>query len=199
MKKVLPVLLLLAACTEQPQVEEEVLTEDVIDTTNVEVTAPEEEDLMTRLDGFFEHLKESYDVADEGSCSIIDENTITCEAYFRKKEDLDGSGIYPEFSVVLYDFADGQKANEKIVQFLSSFENSGEDIVVGTNIEAIKSPPMHILLCDNEAVVIQYPCEHMANDWEPLINELVEHFGKDSYWLGSMFECGINFKWTQVQ
>lgn len=206
MRYLIPTLLLCSffACSEpEPEVEEVTMEEEEVDTTAALDVAPEllNDDLVARLDGFFEHLKEDYEAVDEGSCRIVDQSTITCSAFFKKRTDIEGTGVYPRLNVSLYVFPDAETADNKIVEFLSEFDSSSEQIVIGENIEAIKTTPMHILLCGNEAVVMQYPCEHIENDWQVLLDDLIEHFtepGNDTnYWLGSMYECGINLTWEQ--
>ena len=160
------------------------------------------EDLDTTLSGRFAHSQlDLYDTTAHEKFHLLDRFGFSgCQKLlFTGKEDVPygkSGTATPKAHLFVYSFADSSKTKNAFYNYLDGMAEEGEGgpVRINEDVDAIKMPPMHMLVYDSTIVTVEYTCEAEENDWEPFEDSLLSKFG-DIYKYRFNVDCGGPLKW----
>lgn len=107
--------------------------------------------------------------------------------------------VIPKAHFYFYTFSDSNKTNNAFYNYLDGMavEGEGGPVRLLEDVDAIKMPPMHMLVYDSTIVTIEYTCEAEENDWDSFEDSLISKFG-DEYRYRFDVDCGGPLKWMET-
>ncbi|UKN02548.1 hypothetical protein K6119_03335 [Paracrocinitomix mangrovi] len=106
--------------------------------------------------------------------------------------------VKPTAELYYYSFADSNKTNSAFYNYLDGMASEGEGgpVKLNVDVDAIKTPPMFMLVYDTVIVATNYQCEHAKNDWQSFQDSLLNYFG-ENYRYSFEVDCGGPLKWKE--
>lgn len=101
---------------------------------------------------------------------------------FRRSQPIEvalSKNAYPRLTVKAFRFAEQEKAEEVSLRWLSGHETSGDSLVLGGPIDALKSPPHFCALVRNEFYLVQTSCIYQHESYDEM-RERFEAWAKRS-------------------
>lgn len=101
--------------------------------------------------------------------------------------------VYPEVNVFYYEFKDSVAAHNAIYNWLDCLGDC-QQVKIGEDTATIKSPPMMACFSENEVLLLEFYCEHKANDWKNLKKQVQKLMSEKPYAVMDV-KCGGPLKW----
>jgi len=155
--------------------------------------------LSTKIAKLIYALQPTYDTAFTNKVHIFDRfgyNSSYKMAFVGKKEVPYGKStmVVPKADLFVYNFSDSVKLNNAFYNWLDCFGSDCQEVKLNEDIKAVKTPPSFTLVYDTTIVILEYPCEHIQNDWKSFKDSLVKKYGND-YRYRIDVGCGGPLKW----
>lgn len=197
-------ILFVGGCKNDPQ-EEVVSFEDIVGETG-EIEADSSDVMMDtvklvnpQLVGFTKAMLPQYDTTAHDEFHPMDRfnySTVRKIQFIGKNEVPYGKTamVIPKAKCYYYTFSDTLKTNNAFYNWLDCFGDECDELSIGTDMDAIKMPPMFTVVYDTTIVVLEYMCEHEKNDWNSFQDSLISRFGKNYKYMIDV-DCGGPLKW----
>lgn len=103
--------------------------------------------------------------------------------------------LHPSTHVFYYTFNDSVQTNNALYNFLDDLSvDASDQIQLNKDVEAVKSPPVYMLIYDTVIVAAEMMCEHQEYDWDPLQDSLSKYYGSNTRYIINL-SCGGPLKW----
>lgn len=79
-----------------------------------------------------------------------------------------GRGIQPRMTLRATRFADSTALRKNLEDWLNGMEHSGDKIVLGNNVEALKSPPFLCAVVDRDLFILKTACVYTGKEFDQL-------------------------------
>ena len=157
----------------------------------------------TQLERFANGLAGDYDTASLASAHAMDRYSYSTvkKIKFKANYEVDygkKQKVIPTAAFYYYSFSDSTKTNNAFYNYLDVIAENGESgpVKLNQDMDAIKSPPLFMVVYDTVIISTQYKCEHAENDWGKFQDSLLSAYGKSYRYLINV-ECGGPLKWKQ--
>lgn len=173
---------------ETGQIEDTV--EAVIDTVSMAPTGPVAQFILNQLGG--------YDTSSTTEFHPVDRFTFNQreKVLFKSKIDVEygESMVTPRAEFFYYTFSDTTKTKNAFYNWLDGFSEEGDEVKLGVDANAVKTPPRFALIYDTVIVAVNYRCEDRKHNWSPLEDSIVSRFGRN-YNYRMEIGCGGPLRW----
>lgn len=160
-----------------------------------------EEDNLSSMNQLVKQMIAVYDTTKIGDSHPLDRFTYSTsrKVRFIGKEDVpygSSSMVTPTADFFYYSFADSNKTVSAFYNYLDVMAEEGEGgpVKLNEDVEAIKMPPMFMVVYDTIIVSAKYKCEHEKNDWNSFQDSIISIYGKDFKYQIDV-DCGGPLKW----
>jgi hypothetical protein len=168
---------------------------------SVEVDTTTLIDLGTNLSKLVNGMSSAYDTTVQENFHLLDRFTFSTsqKIKFVGKEEVPygkSNMVTPKADFFYYTFADTNKTLNAFYNYLDEMavEGEGGPVKLNEDVEAIKMPPMFMVVYDTVIVSVKYLCEHEENDWNAFQDSILTIYGKE-YRYQIDVDCGGPLKW----
>jgi hypothetical protein len=170
---------------------------EAVDSNLVDTNSGEDPQLERFTDG----LALDYDTASLISAHAMDRYSYSTVKKIKFKANYEVNygktqKVVPSAAFYYYSFPDSAKTNNAFYNYLVVIGENGESgpVKLNQDMDAIKSPPMFMVVYDTVIISAQYKCEHAENDWNKFQDSLLNAYGKTYRYLINI-ECGGPLTW----
>lgn len=158
-------------------------------------------DLSTREGRLVHALSSVYDTIVNDDFNSLDRFTFSQSKKlgFKSKHEVPygkSNKVFPTAKVFYYSFKDTTTTKNAFYNYLDGLSANGEAgaVKINQDMEAIKSPPLLLIVYDTVILSAEYMCEHAKNDWRPFEDSLMNIYGQ-TYRHKVTIDCGGPLKW----
>ena len=174
----------------------------MIEDTSDQNTTIKEDNLFS-MHKLVNKMSTAYDTSKIEDSHPLDRYTYSTSRKVRfigKEEVPYGSSslVTPTADFFYYSFIDSNKTISAFYNYLDIMAEEGEGGPVRLNedVEAIKMPPMFMVVYDTIIVSAKYKCEHEKNDWNAFQDSIISIYG-NNYKYQIDVDCGGPLKWIK--
>lgn len=174
-------------------------TGQIIDSVEIDTTL--NIDLGTELSQLVNCLSSTYDTLSQSEFHLLDRFSFSTSqklAFKGKSEVPYGKSamVTPKANFFYYTFTDTTKTLSAFYNYLDEMaaEGEGGPVKLMEDVEAIKMPPMFMVVYDTVIVSAKYLCEHESNDWGSFQDSILKVYGSE-YRYQIDVDCGGPLKW----
>lgn len=107
--------------------------------------------------------------------------------------------VFPVAQLWFYEYTDSTACRNVLNNWLQCYGFDCTPVEFMQDLPAIKTTPSFAIINETEIVFLQYPCEHIGNNWKDIRKELENLFGKKTYYTLSLENCGKKLIWKKVE
>ena len=171
------------------------------DTANVDIE--EEVDNSFSMNILMKNMQPEYDTSAFSDFHPMDRYSFSTSSkvkFVGKNEVPYGKSamVTPTAEFFYYSFTDSNKTINAFYNYLDIMAEDGEGgpVKLLEDVEAIKTPPMFMLVYDTVIVSARYMCEHEKNDWNSFQDSILKVYGEEFKYQIDV-DCGGPLKWIQ--
>ena len=155
--------------------------------------------LSTKIGKLIYALQPDYDTTFTDKTHIFDRfgyNSSYKMEFVGKNEVSYGKStmVVPKADLFVYNFSDSVKLNNAFYNWLDCFGSDCQAVKLKEDVKAVKTPPSFTLVYDTTIVILEYPCEHVQNNWKSFKDSVIDKYGKN-YRYRIDVGCGGPLKW----